>query len=183
MAETLVIRVNRQSTDRLLRQLREALSNETQDASTRGIIVRRTARELQEEMQQKLLTGGHGKWPRTSRLTRGRHGRDLALQPLAALVKTRFKRNRAEIIFDSPSPNWNLTQHHEGFSVPETTANMRIPQLQGGAIYLKKRRPFHVPARPVWPSERTAVTVLNRNIRRFISHLEHGSSTTFGPAR
>lgn len=183
MADVITIRVNRASTDRLLRQLEQALDNETLVPGSRGIILRRTAKELQEGVQNRILSGGQGKWPPLSKWTVGRTGRTVPLQPLAGRVKRRFRQGRAEVYFDSPSQEWNLTSHHYGFNVRETHALMRIPQLVGGAVFLRRRRPYRVPARPVWPTERQAVTVLNRNIRAFIAHITRGSSTTFGPAR
>ena len=183
MADVLTIRVNTASTTRLLAQLERALDNETQSPGARGIILRRTAREVQQEIQTKMLRGGDGKWVPLSKWTTGRTGRTKALSSIAGLVKRRFARGRAEVYFASPSNEWNLTSHHQGFSVRETHALMRIPQLQGGAVFLRRRRSYRVPARPVWPSERKVVTIVNRNIRAFITHMERGSSVSFGPAR
>ncbi len=100
-----------------------------------------------------------------------RTGRTTPLAPLASKVKVKFRRGRAEVFFASPSDEWDLTLHHRGYSVRETKAFMRIPLLSGPVI-LQRRKPYSVPARPIWPSDRTVVQAVNRNIRRFIAAFE-----------
>lgn len=181
---TIQIRVNAASTNRLLRRLEVAVDNEANFRASRGIIMRRTVRQIRDDIKQKLLTGGGGRWKRLSAWTTARTGRTTPLSPLAGRIKERYKRGRAEIYFDAPSPEWSLTSHHKGFGVSATTNTfMRVPQLLGPAITFRNRRAYAVPARPVWPSERAVLTILNRNVRAFIAHIERGSSTSFGPSR
>lgn len=181
----IVVNVNTKSSLRLMRQLETAVGDETNFRSSRGIIMRRTLLQLTDNIKKRISTGNGGRWKPLSPWTIARTGRTVPLQTLAGRVRSRTFPKRAEIYFKQSSPEWSLSTHHKGYAVSAVRNTfMRVPQLRGPAITFRNRRAFTVPARPVWPSERSVRIILNNNIRAFIiTHVKRGSSAVFGPSR
>ncbi len=142
------------------------------------LVVGRATQDVRKWVVDRIKAAGRGSWRALSRWTKLRTGRT---KPLSTIdlrrIRARRKGARGTVDFLSPSTEWNLTSHHFGFSVRATNKPMAFRLADGTLARFRRRRSFVVPARKIWPSERTVTQITNRRIRM----LEKKLSRDFSP--
>lgn len=166
MADGISIRTNAPSVSRALRRLEKELDQP--GGAFDRVVMREVAKKLRAFVRNQLRTSGQGKWKALSSSTRERTGRTLPLVTLAneIFLRQRARGKRYEVYFRARSDKWNLTQHHNGFAV-SATRNKRMAwrTVSGDGVVINNRKAFVVPARRIWPSERTVTIEVNKQIR------------------
>jgi len=127
----------------------------------------RAARHMRDYVRNTItLQGRANPYPRLSQWTRDRTGRRKALITLRPRIKARWDRTQGEVYFDPISAQWNITQHHTGFTSPAVVnKRMAVPLKSGGVRIFWSRKPSKIPARKVWPSRQE----LEREVVPFFS--------------
>ena len=173
MADGITIKTNAR---RVAKQLREI---EKELRADRGafdrVVMREAAKKLRKLVRTNLRTGGQGSWAPLARSTRERTGRTLPLSTLVNRIRfrSRARGTRYEVYFLQRSPNWDLTQHHNGYRVSATrNTRMAWRLAAGGTVVISNRKAFSVPARKVWPSQRKVNDIVLENLAELNKVLE-----------
>ena len=159
------------STRRLLRSFAKEFSDLNGDLYR--IVVQGAAKDAHEWTVNNIRSAGRGTWKALSAWTKKRTGRS---KPLSTLdlrrLRVRRKGRAATVEFNSPSPDWNLTMHHTGFRVGATNKPLAFGLADGTVARFRRRKPFFVPARRIWPSERTVTIMINNRIKQLKRKLD-----------
>jgi hypothetical protein len=128
-------------------------------------------RYLKGYVQQTIERGGRSEpWAPLSVWTSLRTGRTQPLITLAQGIDFGASENGVEVFFRSPSPAWNLTQHHEGYITRERWGRpvMVVPTQGFGKIFFRHAKQSVIPARPVWPTAEEITPMVSQMVADWI---------------
>lgn len=156
--------------DEQFEAMMKLLDRELKDAHR---LAGRVARHMRDYVRQTFTIQGRGSrpWAPLRPLTREKTGRRKPLITLRETVKVQIQANRS-IVFAVPrSFEWSLNTHHEGYRVPETRKRMIIT-MPTRKIFLRTRKAFTVPARPIWPTEFEVLKETAKVVDAYIKELD-----------
>lgn len=166
----LTVTLDTRKVKKALKLLEQRVGNAVQG---RDSLLSRVLDDAVQETRRRLHTQGNGSWRNLTRTTAERTGRSKAnLAKYASRIKKRIRRGQGEVYFDARGLEWDMTQHHEGYSVGATTANMAWRTAGGKLRVLRSRRPFTVGSRRIWLGQDAAKRLLNKHAQSWISAIE-----------
>ena len=140
----------------------------------------RIARDLRDLTRRRITSQGGGTWKPLSKWTKARTGRRKALITLRKRIKAKWDNDSARVFFEVSSPEWDITDHHKGYTSRRVRGKrMTVPLKNPAAIGHNKstitfsnRKASITPARKIWLSQKQTKTFVKRNLARYTREIE-----------
>lgn len=137
-------------------------------------LVRTCAAILRDDTKKRMGSSDSGSWAPPSKWIKAKKGARKALAGMQRYIKSRAIRsvgagaNSASgiVYFANPDNDWDINDHHRGFTRGATGRFVTIPIKQPSHLGLRpgttkfrfrSTRPSVVPARKIWPTEAEAI--------------------------
>lgn len=164
------------------RKLRAALDVIDSEFGPRGArsLMSRVARHFRDRVRSRITSQGNGSWAPLSNWTRARTGRRKALITLRNRIKAKWDSESAQVYFDSPSSEWDISDHHQGFTSPAVKGKRMAWRLtnpaairwRGSKVSITSRKASRIPARDVWSSDAKVKREVNTILDDFATQVE-----------
>lgn len=147
------------------------------DTLSKGLLelVRTCAAILRDDAKKRMGSSDSGSWAPPSKWIKAKKGARKALAGMQRYIKSRAIRSVGRgansaagiVYFANPDNDWNINDHHTGFTRPATgrfvTISLKQPShlgLRPGTSKFRFRsvKPSVVPARKIWATEAEAIS-------------------------